>query len=61
MSITYKSITPYNDKGQRHGLWEVYFDDTLWYKRFFHNGNRVGYEELCHYHNGKMKDKTYNI
>jgi antitoxin component YwqK of YwqJK toxin-antitoxin module len=41
-----KSITPYNDKGQRHGLWKVcYFDGELWYKRFYQNNKPLGCEE----------------
>lgn len=40
-----KSIAPYNDKYQRHGYWEVYIGNTIWYKCFFHNGYQIGYEE----------------
>jgi antitoxin component YwqK of YwqJK toxin-antitoxin module len=41
-----KSIIPRNKKGERHGLWVRYYGDgTLWYRSFFHNGKRVGYDE----------------
>lgn len=41
-----KDIKPRNDKGQSHGFWELYWSDgSLWYKRFYHNGDEVGYEE----------------
>jgi len=57
-----KNIEPYNDKGQRHGVWEMYWGNgRLWFKCFYYNSKRVGYEELYHYHNGKMKDKTYYL
>jgi len=55
-----KDIRPYNDKHQKHGLWEVYYDDTLMYKCFYHNDKEVGYDEWC-YHNGKMREKKYHI
>jgi len=55
-----KSIRPRNKKGQPHGLWKTYYDGNLWFKRFFHNGKRLGYEE-CFYYNGdgKLREKTY--
>ena len=41
-----KSITPLNEKNQRHGLWEFYHtDNSLMYKGFFVNGKNVGYSE----------------
>ena len=55
-----KSITPYNNKGQRHGLWKTYnYNGNL---RFYHNGKRVGYEEWYDYTtDGKLFEKKYHI
>jgi len=55
-----KDITPYNDKGEPHGLWEIYCDDILWYKCFFHNDKEVGYEEI-NWYNGKLEEKKYYL
>jgi len=56
-----KNITPENNKGQAHGLWEEYYcDGKLWYKCFFHNDKLVGYEECCSY-DGKITIKQYNL
>jgi antitoxin component YwqK of YwqJK toxin-antitoxin module len=57
-----KDIRPTNDKEQRHGYWERYhFEGNLWYKSFFHNDKRVGYEEFYWYTDGKIRHKKYNI
>jgi antitoxin component YwqK of YwqJK toxin-antitoxin module len=53
-----KSIEPINNKGQRHGLWELYFKGNLIYKGFFHNDKLVGYTE---YYSGKSSNKTYYL
>jgi hypothetical protein len=61
-----KNIMQYNEKNQRHGLWERYSNDILWFKCFFHNDNVVGYEEY-HYItggnncNGKLGRKRYYL
>jgi len=56
-----KDITPFNDKGQRHGLWKYHFtDDTLMYKCFYHNGKEIGYEEYSWY-SGKLTEKKYYL
>ncbi len=56
-----KDITPYNEKGERHGYWEKYYlNGNLWYKGNYVNGNRHGYWEWYH-DNGKLKDKIYYI
>jgi len=55
-----KSIIPYNEKNQRHGYWEVYFDDDLWYKCLYHNDKEIGYEEF-YWSNGKLKRKKYYL
>ena len=48
-----KDIESYNDKGQRHGYWESYYNiDTLLYKCYYVNDLPNGYEEFYHhYHN----------
>ena len=42
-----KDIRPYNDKGQIHGLWEMYDNDgdVLLFKVFYINGQLNGYHE----------------
>jgi len=55
-----KNITSFNDKGEGHGYWERYYDGHLWYKRFFHNGKEIGYEET-YWHSGKLQDKIYHL
>ena len=36
----------YNEKGERHGYWEVYWDSSnLWYKGTYLNGVEDGYWE----------------
>ena len=55
-----KHITPYNEKNQRHGLWEVYyFGGKLMFKCFFHNGKEIGYEEQYFNNGGKLSEKKY--
>jgi hypothetical protein len=40
---------PYNEKGQRHGYWEVYSTNKLLYcKRNYVNDVRLGLEEIKH-------------
>jgi len=54
-----KDITPLNNKGQQHGLWEYYLiGGQLVYKRFYYNGKRVGYEE---YSWAKTYKKKYHL
>jgi len=56
-----KDIEPRNDKGERHGLWEVYwYNGNLMLKGFYHNGKEVGYEEI-HYTDLKIETKRYKI
>jgi hypothetical protein len=38
-----KNITPRNNKNQRHGYREKYWDESLWYMCFYVNGKEVGY------------------
>jgi len=41
-----KGIEPLNDKGQRHGYCEVYYDDgSLLFKSYYINGELSGYDE----------------
>jgi hypothetical protein len=47
-----KDITPLNEKKQRHGYWELYSDDgKIWFKRFYVNGQKIGYGECLTYGN----------
>ena len=45
MKKSKKSIEPRNDKNQRHGYWEFYWDGELWYKCYYINGQLNGYNE----------------
>jgi len=56
-----KDIKPTNNKGRKHGLWEMCWNNNLGFKCFFHNGKYVGYEEFYWYNGGKLTKKTYNI
>lgn len=41
-----KSITPRNDKLERHGFWQRYwYENIIDYKAFYQNGKQVGYDE----------------
>jgi hypothetical protein len=55
-----KDIEQYNEKNQKHGYSEVYFGDNLYFRYFYHNGKRVGYEEEydC---DGKTCKMRYNL
>ena len=55
-----KNIRPYNDKGEQHGYWEVYFAGDLRYKAFYQNDKLVGYEEN-YWYNAKLTRKRYYI
>jgi antitoxin component YwqK of YwqJK toxin-antitoxin module len=57
-----KDIESFNDNGQRHGYWEMYFNGKLWYNCLYYNDKEVGYEEGYHMHfNGKLREKIYHI
>jgi antitoxin component YwqK of YwqJK toxin-antitoxin module len=57
-----KNIKPINNKGPRHGYWEVYWSNgKLMYRSFFHNGKEVGYEERYSCNRNKLTKKTYYI
>jgi len=50
-----KNIEPHNDKGQRHGYWEVYWTDgSIHSKSYWINDELLGYAE-AHY----IKDIVY--
>ena len=50
-------INLYNDKGEKHGYWEDYYDNgQLAYKGNFVNGNRHGYWE-SYYADGQLSYK----
>ena len=47
-----KNITPFNDKKQRHGYWELYrTNDNIWYKIYYKNGKPSDYEEYYYNEN----------
>jgi len=49
-----KSITPLNEKNQKHGYWERYWiDGQLMKKLLYINDIKVGYEEY-HYFKGNV-------
>jgi len=54
-----KNITPRNDKAQQHGYWEIYLSDGLWFKCFFINGKKNGFEKV--YGNGGKLTKNYHL
>jgi antitoxin component YwqK of YwqJK toxin-antitoxin module len=57
-----KDIRPFNDKGEPHGYWEVYYrNGKLWHKSFLQNCKEVGYEELYDCNNGDLHTKTYYL
>jgi len=56
-----KNIEPRNNRGEAHGLWELYWPNgQLWYKCFCHSDKRVGYGEFYMY-NSKPTQKTYYL
>lgn len=62
-----KSIRPRNDKGQKHGFWEVNwsnfvgnFNTNLFYKGNFVNDKAYGYFEDYNY-DGEISQKTFYI
>jgi len=56
-----KNIRPINDKGQRHGYWEIYrHNGKLMFKSFYHNDKVVGYVEIYSYI-GKLIKKKYHL
>ena len=57
-----KNIKPRNQKGNRHGYWEMYHtNDSIWFKGFFNNGKSVGYSESYFNRNDNKLSKTYHI
>ena len=52
-----KNITPINEKGNSHGLWEVYWSNgQLMYKANYVNGKQHGYWEV-YWDNGQLSSK----
>ena len=57
-----KNIIPINDKGNRHGYWEMYYPNgSVWYKCFYNNGKYVGYEEFYYDNHNELTHKIYYI
>jgi len=55
-----KDITPFNDKGQPHGYWEMsWTNGNLSDKCFYLNGKLIGYEEYSI--GGELNKKRYHI
>lgn len=57
-----KNLTPYNNKGQQHGYWDVYWGGgILSYKCYYKNGRLIGYAEeyltVC----PQLKYKQFNL
>jgi antitoxin component YwqK of YwqJK toxin-antitoxin module len=49
-----KDIKQFNEKGNRHGYWEIYWPNgNLMLKGHYNNGTRHGYWEV-YYHNGGL-------
>jgi len=56
-----KNKEPRNAKDQRHGLWELYWNDgQLCYKCVFINGVKNGFDEW-YYYEGKLRIKRYHL
>ena len=54
---TKKDITPFNEEGEPHGYWEIYYPSgKLWFKGNYVNGKQDGYWEWYH-SNGKLMYK----
>ena len=59
-----KNLRPHNNKGQRHGVWQKYWniDGGLIYRCLFHNSKRVGYSEYFKYSTAnEHTKKTYHL
>jgi antitoxin component YwqK of YwqJK toxin-antitoxin module len=54
-----KHKQPYNEKGERHGLWHLYWgDNSLCSKTNYVNGERCGFREF-YYMDGELSQKKY--
>lgn len=54
-------INQYNEKGERHGYWEVYYGKgKLHYKGNYHNGKAHGYWENYHTNGNLWFKGDYN-
>jgi len=57
-----KSIKQFNNIGEHHGYWEVYWSNGfLAYKSFYQNDKEVGYEEIYYNSDGKLSKKKYYL
>lgn len=55
-----KDIKPRNDKSQPHGVWELYFTNgKLMSKKYYLNGNLVGYAEWYCANSGEIRNKQF--
>ena len=56
-----KDITPFNNKGQRHGYWKVYWQSgILWHEGLYINDKHIGIWIFCDYY-GNIEHKEYYI
>ena len=57
-----KNISPYNQKGNPHGYWELYHTNgSVMCKCFYNNGKLVSYEEDYYWNNNELRSKKYYI
>lgn len=53
-----KNIRTYNHDFKRHGYWELYWTDCIWFKRFYSNDTVYGFEEIYSF-KGNLIHKAY--
>lgn len=53
-----KNIRTYNHDFKRHGYWELYCNDCIWFKRFYSNDTVYGFEEIYSF-KGNLIHKAY--
>jgi len=56
-----KDLQPRNSKGQRHGYWEIYCKNKLWFRTVYNNGKLNGFAEFYWENYGKLSEKTYYL
>jgi antitoxin component YwqK of YwqJK toxin-antitoxin module len=54
-----KHINPYNEKGNPHGYWELYYTNSnLMFKGNYNDGKPYGYWEFYHF-DGKLQQQIF--
>jgi antitoxin component YwqK of YwqJK toxin-antitoxin module len=52
-------INQYNEKGNRHGYWEIYWPNgTVCFKGSYNNGIKIGYCEI-YWENGELRQQIF--